>query len=382
MNDDALRILRCPVTRSELRRALPEEIAAGNERITAAPAGQTAPGDVASQPIVDALVSGDGRHLYPIQDGIVLLLRDLAVDLAGDHPGDHSGVKALGPVKASVRAFYDELGWTRGDDETFADAQIFEDLRPVSAEYVRRCHLRVNRYLNPRGTYLLDAGSGPIQFPEYLTYSAGYERRICVDFSFVALRQARRALGDKGLYVLADVTELPLGDATVDGAVSLHTIYHVPREEQETAFHELYRVLTPGGRAAVVYSWGDPWSMRTLHAPLAVRRWGMRAQAALRSRIKAGNRADDPTDRALYFEPHDHKWFTGRNWEFDYRVSVWRTVSVSVLKIYAHERLAGRRLLRALYRLEERYPHVFGRVGQYPLIAIEKRREPGGGPTD
>ena len=134
MNDDALRILRCPVTRSELRPALPGEIAAANERITTAPVGEGAPGELGSEPLVDALVSSDGRHLYPIQDGVVLLLPDLAVDLDGDHPGD----KGLGPVKASVRAFYDELGWTRGDDETFADAQIFEDLRPVSAEYVRR----------------------------------------------------------------------------------------------------------------------------------------------------------------------------------------------------------------------------------------------------
>lgn len=372
MNDDALRILRCPVTRSELRPALPEEIAAANERITAASPGEAAPGGTGTQPLVDALVSADGRHLYPIQDAIVLLLPDLAVDLDGHHPGN----KALGPVKASVRAFYDELGWTRGDDETFADAEIFEDLRPVSAEYVRRCHLRVNRYLNPRGTYLLDAGSGPIQFREYLSYSAGYERRICVDFSFVALRQARRALGDKGLYVLADVTDLPLGDATVDGAVSLHTIYHVPREEQESAFRELYRVLSPGGRAAVVYSWGDPWCMRILHAPLAVRRWGRRARRALRSGAQSDNRADHVTGRALYFEPHDYKWFASRNWGFDYRVSVWRAVSVSVLKMFVHERLAGRRLLRALYRLEERYPHLCGRFGQYPLIAIEKPRQP------
>jgi len=61
-------------------------------------------------------------------------------------------------------------------------------------EYIHKCHLRVNRYLNNQGRYLLDAGSGPIQYPEYLTYSEGYEVRICVDISFLALQEAQTNL--------------------------------------------------------------------------------------------------------------------------------------------------------------------------------------------
>ena len=367
MNDEALRILRCPITKSELRAARPEEIAAASARIAEGAPG-VAPGD-AGGPLGDALVSADGRRLYRIQDGVVLLLADLAIDLGADGSGDGP---TLGPIKASVRAFYDEIGWTRSSGETFADALIFEDLRPVSADYVRRCHLRVNRYLNPRGRYLLDAGSGPVQFPEYLTYSSGYERRICVDFSFAALINARKALGDRGLYVLADVTDLPLEDGTVDGAVSLHTIYHVPREEQESAFGELHRVLAPGCRAVVVYSWGDPWLMRLLHLPLRVRRWVRRASSAGRGGPGTDDRVGEPSTRALYFEPYDHTWFTGRDWGFDYEIAVWRTLSVSALKIYVHDWCWGRQLLNGLSRFEDRYPGLCGRLGQYPLIVIKK----------
>ena len=35
---------------------------------------------------------------------------------------------------------------------------------------------------------------------------------------------------------LADVTNLPLKNDIVDAVVSLHTIYHVPKDEQRKAF--------------------------------------------------------------------------------------------------------------------------------------------------
>ena len=44
----------------------------------------------------------------------------------------------------------------------------YEDLRPVAREYISRCHQRVSRHLPPEGRLFLDAGSGPIQYPEYL----------------------------------------------------------------------------------------------------------------------------------------------------------------------------------------------------------------------
>ena len=52
-------------------------------------------------------------------------------------------------------------------------------------------------------------GSGPIQYPEYLTYSEGYQYRLCLDISIVALIEARKRIGEKGLFVVADVSNLP-----------------------------------------------------------------------------------------------------------------------------------------------------------------------------
>jgi len=54
-------------------------------------------------------------------------------------------------------------------------------------------------------------------------------------------------------------------------------------------------------------------------------------------------------------------------------IRVWRSVSVKVLRTFAHDGWGGRRLLKSLFWLEERFPHWFGEKGQYPLVIISKR---------
>jgi hypothetical protein len=100
-------------------------------------------------------------------------------------------------IKKDVRQFYDQVGWQKISSGVYQNAE-YEDLRPVSRAYIHKCHLRVNRHLNPQGKYLLDAGSGPIQYPEYLTYSEGYQYRVCLDISIVALMDARERIGGCG----------------------------------------------------------------------------------------------------------------------------------------------------------------------------------------
>ena len=89
-------------------------------------------------------------------------------------------------IKQQVRQFYDQVGWQVGDDGLYQNAR-YEDLRPVARDYIHRRHLRVRQFLKPTGRFLLDAGSGPIQYPEYLVYSEGYRYRVCADLSMVAM---------------------------------------------------------------------------------------------------------------------------------------------------------------------------------------------------
>ena len=90
-------------------------------------------------------------------------------------------------TKQKVREFYDEIGWQQEDDGNYQNAR-YEDLRPVSREYIHKTRLRVMNGLIPIGKFLLDAGSGPVQYEEYKVYSQGYQKRVCLDISIQALR--------------------------------------------------------------------------------------------------------------------------------------------------------------------------------------------------
>ena len=210
------------------------------------------------------------------------------------------------------------------------------------------------------GTYLLDAASGPVHFPEYQAYATGFDHRVCVDLSVVALGEARKTVGDTGVYVLGDVTQLPFDDGSVDAAVSLHTLYHVPQDEQASAFHEIHRVLKPGGTAVIVYYWQTtPWRQLS---PL----W---QTLVLPSRVLARvtrRRSTAPTD-GLYYFAHTRKWFLEQDWPFDAEVLSWSSVHQDTLKRFP---LAGQ-LASGLFWLERKFPRFMGRFG-YPMIVIRK----------
>ena len=298
-------------------------------------------------------------------------------------------------VKEQVREFYDRVGWRTIGEGLYQNAR-YEDLRPVAREYLSRAHRRVARYLPMEGKYLLDAGSGPIQYPEYLEYSAGYRYRVCLDLSRLALREARERLAGRGLYVVGDVARLPFGEGSFAGLVSLHTIHHLPPAEHEFAFRGLYRTLQPGGRAVVVYSWGARSGLMRLAAPIvrlsaalrrAVRKLGRgEAQVGAEPSSANGNGVDRTSDQGDHAESerllgqpgtytfrHDNRWFRLRLEDLPgFEIRVWRSVSVEFLRAMVHPKLLGRQLLQGLSWLEERLPHWLGRHGQYPMILFSK----------
>ncbi|RMF48668.1 MAG: class I SAM-dependent methyltransferase [Anaerolineae bacterium] len=281
--------------------------------------------------------------------------------------------------KSQVRAFYDQVGWKEVSEGVYQNAK-YEDLRPVSREYIEKCHLRVKRHLPPRGKYLLDAGSGPIQYPAYLTYSEGYRYRVCADISIVALQEARKRIGEHGLYVVADVANLPFKADAFEGVVSLHTIHHLPREEHPRAYGELYRVLKPGGSGVAVNGWGWARLSRWVNVPIRVRKAARKGVRALARRLKgrqapqkAGRAAAQANLQVAYADKYDYRWLLQHvGTLFPLEIRVWRSVNTSALRFYIHPWLGGRWLLRALFWLEERFPHFFGKHGAYPLVIFRK----------
>lgn len=287
-------------------------------------------------------------------------------------------------TKKSVREFYDRVGWQITDTDLYQNAQ-YEDLRPVSRDYIHRCHLRVNRYLAPAGRFLLDAGSGPVQYPEYLTYSQGYRARVCMDISIVALQEARKRLGEHGLYVVGDIAHLPFKSEVFDGIVSLHTIHHIPMEEKLMAYDDLHRTLKPGKKMVIVNGWTNAPLMEALSGFMAIikrlRGWWTRKkdQKSQKQTFVLENQADQETiheaasPKGTFVQKLNAEWLTqALANRMDFEIYVWRSVSVSFLRAVIYPDWGGRFWLKILYWLEERFPRLLGRIGQYPLVVINK----------
>lgn len=270
-------------------------------------------------------------------------------------------------TKQKVRDFYDEVGWTPDGDGLYQNAR-YEDLRPVSREYIHKCHLRVNRHIASSGDYLLDAGSGPVQWPEYLTYSAGYRFRVCADISIAALRAARLRLGGQGLYVLGDIANLPFKADVFDGVVSIHAIHHLPLSEHKRAYLEMKRVLKPRRAAAAINGWYRPWLMRIAEPLIRLGRW-MTGRSLKQKRDWAAD--EDPV--GTFVQKMTPTWLRRElRGAVEVQIYAWRSLSPRFMRWFVRPQLGGQTLLRLVFWLEEKFPRFFGEHGQYPLIVIYK----------
>lgn len=358
-----VKILKCTFTGNDLRELTTSEISSLNE-LSNTQALWHVNGTLVDYPIHTALVSSDGSYVYPIIKGIVILLSDLAI-VKDQH-------KVLGESliadKKLVQNFYNDRGWSKEDEGDYEDAIIFEDLRPMSAEYLKDCHKRVKRYLNDSGTYMLDAGSGALQYTDYLQYSDNYTYRICADLSFQGLQECKRKLGEKAICLLCDLTKLPIKDGIADGFVSLNVVYHIPKDEQINAISEMYRVLAKNGKGVVVYDWYK-------HSILMnVTLLPFRAFEFFRHRIKAlfaKAAGQSKPQKMLYFHAHPYEYFKA-NMPMPFKLAVWRVVSVPFMKVYLHPFLFGKQLLKLIWNWEEKYPEYTGKNGEYPLFYFEK----------
>lgn len=271
-------------------------------------------------------------------------------------------------TKQQVREFYDQIGWSQVGDGLYQNAR-YEDLRPVSREYIHRCHLRVKEHIAPSGDLLLDAGSGPVQYPEYVAYSENYKHRVCADISMTALREARHRLGDHGLYVVMDVANLPFKSDAFDAVVSLHTIHHLALSEHRAAYIDLIRVLKPGRTAAIVNGWHQPILMLLAEPLIRIARI---FKGRGLKRKKAWSGVEDASGTfVMKMTPRWLKQELGG--VLDYEIHPWRSLSTRFLRWFVRPELGGRQFLRFFYWLEERFPRFFGENGQYPLIVFHKQ---------
>ena len=80
MDSKLLDILCCPITHKPLTRLSADKLAELNQKIQAGLLVDRS-GQVLTEPLQQALLTNDGRLVYPVNDGVPVLLEDLCIDL-------------------------------------------------------------------------------------------------------------------------------------------------------------------------------------------------------------------------------------------------------------------------------------------------------------
>lgn len=274
-----------------------------------------------------------------------------------------------GDPNRATRTFYDQTGWSKGSDGLYEDTARFVDNRPVARTFTREGMHRLRRYFRKGGACLLDAGCGPIPHDELLGYHEAFDRRLCVDLSVPALTEARRKIGDRGIYLQGDLTNLPLMTGSVDAAMCYHVIYQLPPELQARAFKEIWRVLRPGGFAVIVYWWPGSklaWRIGRL-ARLLLGAGAARAGSTQTRGPPVSGAAHTPNHH-----PQTRDWFESQDWPFRYDFDIYRVVDNVFLRNAIPDSWRGAAFLKGLMVLQRIAPAYCGRHGELPAIIIRK----------
>lgn len=261
----------------------------------------------------------------------------------------------------NVSRFYNEGGgWNASlidHGNPTVDASLFEDLRHVSIPYLSKVRLKVNRYItNISGSNILDFASGPIQYDEYLTYSLGFEKRCCVDFSSLALDVARSKIGEHGQYYVGDYFSFSFPENFFDCSLCIHTLYHVHKDKQYDCVSKLVRETKAGGNIVFLYSNPKSFNRR------------------LRSFAKAFGWKSGKKKLDLYFHAYPLSW-----WEQNFsdccvvRIKTWRLFEAAIMKILVPDNFVGALMLRFFLFLESIDSPIVTAFADYPIVILTKK---------
>ena len=289
-------------------------------------------------------------------------------------------------MSRAIRDFYDRCGWERtADGVGYVDSSLFTDQRGDLDEYREKAETRAMAHLKDGGRLFLDAGCGAIPRSRY---SKGFEWHVCVDFSTKGLLEARETLGDRGLYVLADMAALPFREGAFDGGVCAHVIYHIPGEErQRQAFREIHRTLKPGKTALVHYAnphhrlldpgyWLTTPGANMLYLGRLMYRAAGGAVGLKRSHLD-DNRMSPIEGAGEWFYMHSFPigWVKRTLPKGDVEVRCFRCLSHRFTQRFVRDGSPfWRRFLGLMSKLERRAPTILAYLGYYTLVVINKRR--------
>ena len=150
----------------------------------------------------------------------------------------------MGQDLNKIETQYDKLA--KEYAETFSDEH---EEKPKDQEILKRFSIEIG---DRRPVW--DFGCGPGQTTKYLT-NLGIEISG-LDLSEKILEQARTI--HPGIHFRkGNILELEFENDSIAGAVAFYSIIHFTEEQVETACHEVFRVLQPGGIFLFTYHIGE-----------------------------------------------------------------------------------------------------------------------------
>lgn len=245
--------------------------------------------------------------------------------------------------------FYNKIGWKKKNKHSL-DAYLFEDLRPAAKEYVSNCRKKVNKFIPSKGLNMLDFASGPIQYKEYLSYSKNFKFRHCVDFSKSAIKEAKKKIGKKGKFYCKDFFSIKFKENFFDCVVSLHTIYHIPKNKQKEIVYKLLHITKKNKPIIIVYS--NPNTFLSLIKKIFFKK---------------------KQKQKIYFYCHSLKWWQQFSNIATIDIVNWRAFSAQHQKILFPNNVIGKIMFGILFMLENKFTGFFSRNFQYPIIILKKR---------
>ncbi len=302
-------------------------------------------------------------YLFPVINDIVFLYKQYALPMIANDE------TTLSVDKQRVFDYYNQINYTVYNNVSlYADSKKWVDYRPVAKSYIENSFTNAAPYLST-GKYLLDIASGSIGFSQYLDLSKNYDYRVCVDISVNALLEAKAnlaATGQKGIFICGDILNIPIKSASMNDVLSQHTLYHLPKNEQAAAVHEMLRVMQTAGKLVIVYSWFyHSWLMNTSLNVVQLYRVARHILGKLYVRLfKSKPR--------LYFYAHRLSWFQTQFGKSNIDVFCWRSTNQYFQKLFVHKWLGGAKLLAWIQRKEIKHSKWLGKHGEYPVIVIKK----------
>ncbi len=349
-----LSILQCPLTRQPIRMASLYEIAEANKKIP----------DLLD-PLEMGVANEEGNWFYPIWKNIYHLHSFYSIPLLNNIAAG----KSMEFDKQRIFNYFNQLSFHDFEGrQIYNDDDAFVDFRPLLLPYTQHGFYNCRQYLDKKGKYYVDAACGPVAYKEYIQLAEDFDYRICIDLSVNALLQAQQNLSlakQSGIFICGDLTALPLQDGIADAVLCQHALFHVQKKLQAKVIQELTRVAAPGKKIAIVYDWFyHSMFMNIALGPYQlyriIRHWAGKGYARIFRKDK------------LYFYAYPYSWFVKNNPGKKIECYCWRSVNIHFTRFYIHASLGGKKLIDRIWKMEKENPKRMGRLGEYPIIVIEK----------